>query len=84
MYVDKKLGGVNAVHTLSRLNRTHAHGWKSKYRISQFRHFSTVLPNYHSLPLENAYDEYQEIRGRGSNCTRRSSVVSVIFRSRQW
>ena len=37
MYVDKKLGGVNAVHTLSRLNRTHAHGWKSKYRISQFR-----------------------------------------------
>ena len=24
MYVDKKLGGVNAVQTLSRLNRTHA------------------------------------------------------------
>ena len=23
MYVDKKLGGVNAVQTLSRLNRTH-------------------------------------------------------------
>ncbi len=29
MYVDKKLGGVNAVQTLSRLNRTHPPGKKS-------------------------------------------------------
>jgi type I restriction enzyme R subunit len=59
MYVDKKLGGVNAVQTLSRLNRTHA--GKEETAVLDFANDSeeirkAFLPYYEKTLLSEATD----------------------------
>ena len=59
MYVDKKLGGVNAVQTLSRLNRTH--GEKSGTMILDFANEADAIqasfqPYYETTVLSEATD----------------------------
>ena len=59
MYVDKKLGGVNAVQTLSRLNRTHPH--KESTMVLDFANESDEIkssfePYYETTILSEATD----------------------------
>ena len=59
MYVDKKLGGVNAVQTLSRLNRTH--GEKSGTMVLDFTNEADAIqasfqPYYETTVLSEATD----------------------------
>ena len=59
MYVDKKLGGVNAVQTLSRLNRTHAE--KQSTMVLDFANVSDEIkaafePYYETTLLSEATD----------------------------
>ena len=59
MYVDKKLGGVNAVQTLSRLNRTHAE--KQGTMVLDFANESDEIkvafkPYYETTLLSEATD----------------------------
>lgn len=59
MYVDKKLGGINAVQTLSRLNRT-AHGKKDSFVIDFVNDTNEILkgfqPYYVTTVLSSASD----------------------------
>ena len=59
MYVDKKLGGVNAVQTLSRLNRTHPH--KTETMVVDFANEpddiqAAFQPYYETTVLSEATD----------------------------
>src|SRR5205085_11990777 len=59
MYVDKKLGGVNAVQTLSRLNRTHSQ--KKSTLVLDFENGSEEIkaafePYYETTLLSEATD----------------------------
>ena len=59
MYVDKKLGGVNAVQTLSRLNRTHPE--KQSTMVLDFANESDEIkasfePYYETTILSEATD----------------------------
>ncbi len=61
MYVDKKLGGVNAVQTLSRLNRTHADPRKDGTMVLDFANESDEIkaafePYYETTLLSEATD----------------------------
>ncbi|GAA3736891.1 type I restriction enzyme R subunit [Spinactinospora alkalitolerans] len=60
MYVDKKLGGVQAVQTLSRLNRTHPHKSQNDLFILDFRNtadeIAAAFQDYYSTTLADEVD----------------------------